>query len=162
MSPNKYKPHLFVLPEDDPNRQIANGFLLNPALNERAIQVLPVAGGWKKVRDKFKNVHVHEMERFSERSILLIVDFDNQGEKRLLDIRVEIPNSLTDRAFILGAKSEPENLRADLGMSFEDIGKALSKDCVDNTRTIWRHDLLIHNDTELDRLISFVKPFLFN
>jgi hypothetical protein len=42
MGLNKYKPHLLVLPEDDPNRQIANGFVHNPAvdLNERAIQIL--------------------------------------------------------------------------------------------------------------------------
>lgn len=29
---NKYRPHVLVLPEDDANRQIANGFLLAPAL----------------------------------------------------------------------------------------------------------------------------------
>jgi hypothetical protein len=29
MGLNRYKPHLFVLPEDDANRQIANRFLLS-------------------------------------------------------------------------------------------------------------------------------------
>jgi hypothetical protein len=35
---NKYKPHILVLPEDDANRQIANGFILEPTLNQSAIQ----------------------------------------------------------------------------------------------------------------------------
>lgn len=46
MSINKYKAHLLVLPEDDANRQMANGFILDPNLNERVIQVLPPVGGW--------------------------------------------------------------------------------------------------------------------
>lgn len=55
---NKYKPHILVLPEDDANRQIANGFLLEKTLNQSAIQVLPPAGGWKKVVEEFKTYHV--------------------------------------------------------------------------------------------------------
>ncbi len=53
MSPNKYAPHVLVLPEDDANNDIANGFLRHDALDLRAIQVLPCAGGWGKVRDAF-------------------------------------------------------------------------------------------------------------
>jgi hypothetical protein len=58
------------LPEDDANRQIANGFLLNPYLNERAIQVLPIVGGWKKVLDEFNSVHAREMNKYLERRIV--------------------------------------------------------------------------------------------
>jgi hypothetical protein len=47
-------------------------------------------------------------------------------------------------------------------MSFERIGEALSRDCSDNTRTVWGHELLKHNESELERLILNVKPFLFN
>jgi hypothetical protein len=32
MSANKYKPHVVVLPEDDANRQLANGFLTHPVV----------------------------------------------------------------------------------------------------------------------------------
>jgi hypothetical protein len=64
MGINRYKPHLLVLPEDDSNRQIANGFILNPSLNERLIQVLPPTGGWTKVVDMFSEVHVTEMYKF--------------------------------------------------------------------------------------------------
>lgn len=31
---NKHKPHVIVLPEDDANRQIANGFLLDPSIKQ--------------------------------------------------------------------------------------------------------------------------------
>ena len=43
MSVNVYNPHVLVLPEDDANRQIANGFLLEPSIKHRNIQVLTPA-----------------------------------------------------------------------------------------------------------------------
>lgn len=46
MSVNRHLPHVLVLPEDDANRQIANGFLLHHAIGNRKIQVLEEAGGW--------------------------------------------------------------------------------------------------------------------
>jgi len=58
---NKYLPHLFVLPEDDANRQIANGFILSLNLDTRKIQVLNEAGGWKKVLHNFNNTHAPNM-----------------------------------------------------------------------------------------------------
>ncbi len=58
MSINKYKRHILVLPEDDANRQIANGFLLDPNLDVRAIQILPPSGGWKKVLNSFMDNHL--------------------------------------------------------------------------------------------------------
>ncbi|QEI40683.1 hypothetical protein BMF77_01255 [Dolichospermum sp. UHCC 0315A] len=42
MSINKNKPHLLILPEDDANRQIVNGFIQNLNVNNRAIQILPI------------------------------------------------------------------------------------------------------------------------
>jgi hypothetical protein len=58
VSVNVFKPHVLVLPEDDANRQIVNGFLLDPSLNLRAIQALPIAkvcGGmpcWRTTRQR--------------------------------------------------------------------------------------------------------------
>jgi len=54
MSINKFKPHILVLPEDDANRQIANGFIQALNVNERAIQVMPNADGWKKAVDNLQ------------------------------------------------------------------------------------------------------------
>ena len=40
MSVNKERPHVYVLPEDDANRQLAKGFQLQVDQNERQMQVL--------------------------------------------------------------------------------------------------------------------------
>jgi hypothetical protein len=45
MSVNRYQPHVLVLPEDDANRQMANGFLLDQYLSTRKIQVLEEVDG---------------------------------------------------------------------------------------------------------------------
>jgi hypothetical protein len=161
MSINKYKPNLLILPEDDANRQIANGFVRDPNLNYRTIQVLPPVGGWKKVVDNFRDVHAPEMKSCPERRIVLLIDFDQKHEEGLSCVK-QISPELVDRVFVLGALSEPENLKSNIRKSFEDIGEALSQDCVGNTRKVWGHGLLKHNEAELDRMILSVKPFLFN
>lgn len=161
MSCNKHRPHLLVLPEDSADRQIANGFLLSSQLNHRVIQVLPIAGGWLKVVAEFKNVHIPEMQKYVERRLVLIIDFDDQ-EERLIQIRQDIPEALAERVFILGVLSEPEDLRASIRKSFEEIGKTLAQDCLEGTRTMWDHPLLKHNESELNRMAENVRPFLFD
>ncbi|MFH1130887.1 MAG: hypothetical protein V1754_06095 [Pseudomonadota bacterium] len=161
MSVNKYVEHIFVLPEDDANRQIANGFILDPRLNARAVQILPVAGGWTKVVDDFRNVHALEMRRYPKRRIVLLIDFDDQHERRMNHLNEETPPQLNGRVFVLGVRSDPESLKRTINKSFEEIGKALSQDCVNNTREVWGHDLLEHNEPQLRAMISSVKPFLF-
>jgi len=158
MSPNRYLPHVFILPEDDANRQLANGFLLH--LSTRRLQVLPEAGGWIGVRERFASGHVVGMRRYGGRHMVLLIDFDEQSN-RLQEVRTAIPDDLFNRVFVLGAWSEPEALRrADLG-SYETIGKAMAEDCRTGARTIWAHDLLQHNEGELIRLRQAVFGFLF-
>lgn len=161
MSSNKHRPHILVLPEDDANRQIANGFILDLNLNSRAIQVLPEVRGWKDVVDKFTNDYASTMRQYPYRMIALLIDFD-EHEDRLSYVKAQIPDDLENRVFVLGVLSEPERLRRDINKDFEKIGEALAKDCSDNRNELWGHDLLKHNKTELDRMISSVKPFLFN
>ncbi|MEX0271281.1 hypothetical protein AB3R30_19255 [Leptolyngbyaceae cyanobacterium UHCC 1019] len=161
MSINKYQSHILVLPEDDANRQIANGFILHPNLNGRAIQVLPSAGGWGKVLNDLKDVHAPEMQKYLYRMMVLLIDFDNQQEERLSYVKNQIPQDLTDRVFVLGVVSEPENLRKIIQRTFENIGEALSQDCSDDMNELWGHDLLKHNQPEVERMILSVKPFLF-
>ncbi|MGS0743548.1 hypothetical protein ACVBEF_17245, partial [Glaciimonas sp. GG7] len=62
---NKFLPHLLILPEDDANRELANGFLLDDRVLERNIQVLKPAGGWKKAVENINNygLHVHSQRR---------------------------------------------------------------------------------------------------
>ena len=166
MTPNKSQWHIHVLPEDDRNRQIARGFVINnPDIDINVIRILPIAGGWMNVVDEFENVHAYEMKNNPYKRIVLMVDFDNQLERRLSHIKSKIPEELSNRVFILGVLSEPEDLKAKFRKTYgtyEKIGEALSQDCSDNTRKMWGHDLLKHNQAELDRLVSLVKPFLFN
>jgi len=160
MSVNKYKPHILVLPEDDANRQIANGFILDLNLNSRVIQVLPEAHGWEDVVDKFTNDYASTMRQYPHRMIALLIDFD-EDKDRLSYVKEQIPDDLENRVFVLGVLSEPERLRRNINKDFEKIGEALAKDCSDNTNELWGHHLLRHNRTELDRMISSVRPFLF-
>ena len=152
-------PHVLVLPEDDANRQLANGFQLDELLDTRRMQILEEAGGWLEVVERFKEVHVPEMERNTNRFMVLLLDFDRRGN-RLQKVMAKIPAHLNERVFVLGSWSEPEELRRTLG-SYEKIGLALAKDCRDNTNETWAHDLLKHNASELERLRQQVRPILF-
>jgi hypothetical protein len=159
---NKYLPHIHVLAEDDANRQIANGFLLAPNLDDRAVKVLPLAKGWGKAVEEFKKEHASEMRQFPERMMVFLIDFDNNYKNRLSYVERYIPEELKARVFVLGVLSEPHNLKRDIKKkSYEEIGEALAKDCPDNTNELWGHSLLKHNKGELDRMASSVKPFLF-
>jgi hypothetical protein len=161
VSVNKYLPHVFVLPEDDANRQLANGFLLDDSLSvrRRRIQVLEEVGGWTEVLERFKSDHVIEMDRNPHRFMVLLIDFDGR-EDRLDIAKAAIPDQLTERVFILGALSNPEALKATLG-SYEIIGSKLAKDCSEEADSTWGHPLLQHNASELDRLREHVRPILF-
>jgi hypothetical protein len=160
MSVNKRVPHVLVLPEDDANRQLANGFQLDPLLDTRRMQILEEAGGWREVLNRFKEDHVPEMDRYACRFMVLLIDFDGQ-EERLNTVRAEIPDQLRERVFVLGAWRDPEELRQNLG-SYETIGLAMAKDCRDNAEVTWAHNLLRHNASELERLRRHVRPILFS
>jgi hypothetical protein len=159
MSVNKYKPHLLVLPEDDANRQIANGFLLHPRLKSRAVQVLGPADGWGKAVSCIPH---QELEKYTERRVVLLIDFDGKYPQRIDDVVKDILPQTADRVFVLGSLIEPERLRSALNKTFEEIGRALAQDCVDDERSLWGHAHLAHNARELDRMIADVKPFLFD
>jgi len=160
MSVNKYRSHVLVLPEDDANRQIANGFLLDPFINGRAVQMLSSAGGWTGVRDQFVKTHRAEMEKYANRHMVLLVDFDGSGDRKA-QAAEGVPAGLESRVFIVGVWSKPEDLRgAGLG-SFEDVGRELARECRDESRTVWGHSLLAHNAPELDRMSAILNPFLF-
>ena len=100
------------------------------------------------------------MKKNKNRFLILLIDFDKR-EDRLAKAREVVPTDLEDRVFILGAWSEPEDLRKSGLGSYETIGKALAKDCREDTDTTWGHALLQHNTGELDRLRRHVRPILF-
>jgi hypothetical protein len=155
VSCNKYLPHVLVLPEDDDNLRLANEFHLQ--INQlRQMQLLPVAEGWVNVLDLFESVHVKEMERCPHRFMILLIDFDGDGN-RLQVAKARIPQALMDRVFVLGVWSEPEELRAAEG-SYKDIGLGMAEDCRLGTSATWGKPLLQHNVAELNRLRQHVVP----
>lgn len=157
MSANKHLPHVLVLPEDDANRQLANGFRLELDSNrQRQIQVDPVAGGWLAVLDHFVSDHIAAMGRYTNRFMVLLIDFD-RNDDRLDYAKGKIPHHLRDRVFILGVWSKPEDLRVQL----EEMGSAMARDCRGETDATWDHELLRHNAGELARLSVYVRPILF-
>jgi hypothetical protein len=161
MSVNKYQPHVFVLPEDDANRQMANGFHRQVSPNrQRQMQVLPAAGGWIKVLEQFQSNHIDKVASNTNRYMVLLIDLDGI-EGRLGETKAQIPVHLNDRVFVLGALTTPEALKqANLG-PYEEIGSAMAKDCSEETEGIWGHELLQHNADELGRLRQYVRPILF-
>jgi hypothetical protein len=160
MSVNDALPHIFVLPEDDADRQLANGFLLEvDYTRQRQMQVLPVARGWHNVLRLFSSEHVPKMNINPNRHIVLLIDFDGRRE-RLEDVKAEIPSNLADRVFVLGPLSNPEHLKQVLG-PLETIGSKLAQDCRDETDDTWGHELLQHNAIELSRLRNPIRRMLF-
>lgn len=159
MSVNKYQPHVLVLPEDDANRQLANGFLLDHSLRLRTIQILDEVGGWHEVLGCFNSDHITEMDRFPERRMIMLIDLDG-SQGRLDQARAAIPARLADRVFILSTLTEPEDLKAELG-AYETIGLTMAEDCRNETDTTWGHRLLQHNADEISRLRQHVRSILF-
>lgn len=158
---NRHRPHVLVLPEDDANRQLANGFVLSPHLRTRNIRVLEEVGGWLEVLNRFRLDQIDGMQRYPSRFIILLIDFDQDGN-RLSTAKAAVPQNLADRVFILGTLSEPEALKRDGLGSYETIGKALADDCYEGVDRTWSHPLLKHNHDELNRLRDPVYPILFS
>jgi hypothetical protein len=161
MTVNRKRPHVFVIPEDDANRQLANAFVLEVD-HDRQIMVLKEAGGWLSVCEAFRSEHIKGLRQYPDRYIVLLLDFDDHVETRAEKIIEQVPEEFKARVFLLGVKSEPEELkRAGLG-SFEDIGRTLGRECRDGSRSVWSHELLRHNENELDRLERAVRGILFS
>lgn len=157
MALNRYIPHLYVLPEDDATRSIANGF------SDKAsgpMQILNPAGGWPHVLQKFQSTHVGELQRFKDMHMVLLIDFDNDFANRLAHFKSHIPSSIADRVYVLGALGEAEDLKPLAGRKLGRLGQNLADECANNASAIWNDAQLIHNQAELARLHQNVKPFL--
>jgi len=162
MSVNKHKPHLFILPEDDANSQLAIGFVDHNNVQYNRVQIRTPAGGWIKVLEKFAADYAPRMRECPERMMVLLIDSDNDRD-RLERIREqEIIKEFPDRVFVLGVQPEPEKLRTKIGKSFAEIGSNLATGCPNSRNKLWSDELLQHNAAELDRMIPLVKSFLFN
>ncbi len=156
---NKYRPHLWLLPEDDANIAIANGFVLHDRVASRMVQTMNPVNGWPHFHRVFEQEYEPLLRRYGAGHLLMLVDFDGVAERRS-ELEKFVPEELRPRIFIMGSKITPELLRREVGMSFEVLGKRLAIEC-DKPDGLWNHEHLIHNRPELERLIAVVKPFLF-
>ena len=161
---NRFKHHLLVLPEDDANRQLVNGFLTSMDVDPHRIHLLAPAGGWIPTLEGLES-RKSGLAIYPLRHLLLMIDFDNCVDcktKRFLETRSKLPPGVQDRVYLLGSLGTPEQLRKACAMTFEHIGAKLAADCTpDNAGGIWQHPQLQHNANELARLVATVRPFLF-
>ncbi len=161
MAVNKYIPHLFVIPEDDANRQMAIGFEKDDRIRARSLQIVAPAGGWSKALEKLKGEYYRVLESNPNSHVLVIIDCD-QDSQRIPCALAKVPGHLQNRVFIIGTLSEPEELRKSLNGTLEMIGESVAQECYDPNQLIWKHDQLQHNSTEVIRLKSVLFPVVFD
>lgn len=159
---NKYLPHVYVIPEDDADRQLADGFVLHHHVKDALIQVVPPAGGWPKVLTTFRDEYIPKLRDYPDAHVIMLIDFDDEVEKRKAVFEEEIPEQFKTRVFVIGSKHTPETLRNELNKGFEQLGTSLADDCDAGTTALWDHEQLNHNDPDRQRLVQAVKPFLFS
>jgi hypothetical protein len=158
---NRYTDHLYILPEDDCDRQLANGFRSHDQVRTPRIQVMPPADGWAEVLKKFQVEYIAHLRRYKLGHLVMLIDFDGDYGNRRAHFDRETPADLKDRVFVIGARLTPEELKKALGKDFEDIGKSLADACFKGIDGDWSHQELSHNDPDRQRLLRSVKPFLF-
>jgi hypothetical protein len=151
MSINKEKPHFHIIVEDDANRQILNGFA-NCLNVKRDNFKITTERGWLSVVEKVKNDYIPKLRKYSHGRVLMIIDFDNEVERRRSLISKELGIEFENRIFTLGVKTEPEDFRKKIRQSFEVIGKNLAENCPGEPSTLWNDELLVHNRSELARM----------
>ena len=159
---NKYAPHVYVIPEDDCDRQLAEGFVDHYQVRDTRIKVMPPAGGWEKVLKTFRDEYIPTLRANQNTHVILLIDFDDQVDGRTAHFYQEVPPELKARVFVIGSSDEPETLKKAMKMiGYKAIGKQLADDCAAGTATYWDHEQLRHNDAERLRLVQTVRPFLF-
>ena len=131
MANNPYQPCVYVVPEDDANRQVMDGFVLEVRVTGQ-IQVMPVAGGWRKVIEVIEVEYCPILRRYPKASVLGLIDCDDHAT-RIGDQLARVPEDLKDRVFLLGVLQNPEALRANLEQNFETIGESLAEECATET-----------------------------
>ncbi len=155
------RPHIVVIPEDEANLQLVNGFISYFAVNSRQLGLESPAGGWQPALTLFESSYVQYLRNYPKGNVLLLIDFDSQGDARRTTCEGKIPDDLKGRVFVLGTRDEPESLRREIKLSLESIGESAARDCAQNQTQFWGHEHLIHNLTELARLLPIAHPILF-
>ena len=157
---NKYRDHVWLIPEDDANSQLAVGFLDHHAVASAKVGLREPAGGWGKVLEVFESEYLPLLHKYQYSHVVMLIDFD-EHEDRKVQCEQRIPADVKPRVFVIGARKDPETLRRELGMGWESIGRELAQECQKDDFKLWRHPHLSHNSNELERMVPVLKPFLF-
>jgi hypothetical protein len=157
---NKYKPHVRLIPEDDANRQIAIGFINHWAVSATVVDIRGPAGGWPRVLDIFESEYLPDLRKFPNAHVVMLIDFDEDVERRE-QFEQKIPRDVKERVFVIVSKYNPEILRRELKLAFDIIGSELAQECHKEEFKLWQHEHLIHNSSELQRMMAVVKPIVF-
>jgi hypothetical protein len=164
MSPNRHQNHVIIIPEDDADRQIANGFCSSYQLGTRSrrVQVVNETGGWHNAVATLHRTYLPHLREFNQARVVLVIDFDSNAS-RGAEVLEGVPEEFRDRVFVIGSLTDPQDLARSFKKSLEEIGRDIADQCAEGTtQSLWDHDLLEHNQTEVVRLSNLVRPFLFD
>ena len=166
MAINKYEKHLLILSEDIAYQDIAVGFVNHIEGACRRIKIVRPAGGWKKLLEIFSQEYVSGVRQYENRHVLLLLDLDGRPERYSGEILGYIPDDINNRVFVLSCMDEAENFKKEMGTGkSEAIGVKLAESCFKgeyaDSDSPWMCPQLLHNEDELNRLATAVRPFLF-
>lgn len=125
---NRYRPHVWLIPEDDADRELAVGFLNHEAVADRVVGVRAPAGGWHEVLDVFESEYLPQLRRHLGAHVVMLIDFDGD-ESRRAHFEARIADDVRPRVFVIGSKDDPETLARDgnvAGKNRQGIGPGLS------------------------------------
>jgi hypothetical protein len=162
MTLNKYVPHVYIIPEDRADAELANGFVNHDQVIDKQIKVLPCADGWSGVLEKFETQYIRYLQDHKNGHVILLIDFDSDYDSRRQKLDIAVPQDLKDRVFVIGSKDTPEQLKQNLAKSLEQIGESLAEDCYQDTCNFWGHEQLKHNEPDRLRLMKTVRSILFH
>jgi hypothetical protein len=160
MAVNRLIQHLYIIPEDDANRQMAIGFERDDRVRPRAIQIVAPAGGWMKALERLKKDYFDLLRKNRKTHVMVLIDCDDEAD-RIKDALANVPTELKDRVFILGTLNEPEVLKKSLSIPLEEIGALVAEECFDGDRGFWQHHQLHHNSEELSRIEQALYHIVF-
>jgi hypothetical protein len=165
------KPCVYLVCEDQRNVDFANGFRDYKQINQRRLKMeSEPAGGRAKTPALLKKEYIARLKKEQESHVVVFLDFDAEAPHEKINKCLDdagVDYELRSRVYFLGTRKNPEAFRnansQNASKSYEELGKQLAEACAQNNQSQWlEDDHLKHNEPELVRLISNVRPILFD
>ena len=156
---NKFKPHLFIAPEDDADRQIAVGFQMHLEAKGE-MQIVDVARGWLKVVGVIKDEYVPLLKNNLNSHVLGIIDCDKDAD-RIAEQLENFPEDIRNRIFLLGVNENPQEFKRSAKMHFAKIGEKLADECYKDELDLWNHEMLSYSSSEALRAKDALRELVF-